>query len=301
MNTHTCPPDHKHADSSTCFKQHDCHCLPCRAANANRADRSRRHRLYGRPSVRVAADPVREHLHTLRGAGIGLRRVSEVAGVSRTTLQSLMNGRGGTGPRAGEHQRTIGRDLADRILAIPADPTAGSDGTSMPALGTRRRLQALVTAGWSVASLARRIDMETKNLWHVLDQETVTVGMHRRITDLHDALATCPPPERTAHERGSVTRARRYAISHGWEPSLAWDDIDNDPAPAPVDDEHTETDELAIDLWIHDPSTPLNPDDWPAAVQRATTAGWSAAIIAEHLGISDRTVTRIRTRTGDAA
>jgi lambda repressor-like predicted transcriptional regulator len=296
---HRCPPEHRHAASSTCYKQHDCRCLPCRAANADRAAQRAKHHAYGRPAPRVPAGPTRTHLAVLSDAGIGMRRVSELTGLSRTTLQTILRGRGGNGPRAREHWKTVGRDVETKILALTPDAETAAPSAMVPATGAHRRVQALVAAGWSVAALAAKVEMETSNLWTVLGQDQITAAMHHRIVQLHDGFATCPPPESTPHERAAATRARRYAAKRGWQPSLAWDDIDHDPAPPAADDDAV--DELAVDLWLEGATGALNRLDWPTAVQRATDLGWTAATIGERLGCTDRTVVRIRAQLSGTA
>lgn len=300
MNAHTCPPEHRHAASTTCYKQHHCRCLPCRAANADRAAKRAKRSAYGRPAPRVPAGPTRAHLILLSDNGIGMRRVSELTGLSRTTLQTILRGRGGTGDRAREQWQTVGREVEAKVLAIQPSPDTAAPAGYVPATGAHRRVQALVAAGWSVASLAAKIEMETSNLWTVLGQDQITAAMHRRIVELHDGFATCPPPESTPQERGSATRARRYAAKHGWQPTLAWDDIDHDPEP-PATDDTDAVDELAVDLWLEGATGTLNRLDWPAAVQRATDLGWTASAIAERLGCTDRTVVRIRAQLNGTA
>jgi hypothetical protein len=94
-------------------------------------------------------------------------------------------------------------------------------------VGTARRLQALVAAGYSQAQIAR--EMSTHESWvsrlvneygHNVNAETVA-----RVKALYDRLAMTPGPS---------DRARRQARARKWAPPLAWDDdeIDN-PAAKP--------------------------------------------------------------------
>jgi hypothetical protein len=89
-----------------------CRCDDCRRANSDYAiARERRLTLasFGcADPLTVDAAEVREHLLFLRDAGVGLRRIASVTGVSRTTLYQL---------RTGESRRVTWR-CADRILGV---------------------------------------------------------------------------------------------------------------------------------------------------------------------------------------
>jgi hypothetical protein len=65
--------------------------------------------------------------------------------------------------------------------------------------------------------------------------EQVTAGRARQVAALYDDLSMTPPPETNQRERIAASRSRNFARQRGWAPPLAWDDIDNDEAPATVD------------------------------------------------------------------
>ena len=82
MRTHTCPPDHKHGLTSTCYVVHLCGCRACMDGNARR--RRDRYRLlaYGRyQDAHQPIEPIRQHLQALVDTGMIPERIAISAGV----------------------------------------------------------------------------------------------------------------------------------------------------------------------------------------------------------------------------
>jgi len=181
-----------------------------------------RQKLYGRwQSSRVPAEPVRAHVEALRASGIGTRRIEELSGVSRSVIQSLVNGRSIYG---NQPSKTISAVNAQRLLAVPEEPASGS---RIDITGTTRRLQALVAIGYTQTDLAARIGITPANstrLFH--SQGRVLASTARRVESIYDRLAMTPGPSE---------RARNHARKHGWAPPLAWDDDDLDNPDATPD------------------------------------------------------------------
>lgn len=205
-----------------------CHCAPCRHANA--AYEAKRSLGY---TTLVDATPTREHIGVLREAGVGLRRITQLTGIARQTLQAIAGGR----PELGRPpSRQVKRDTADRILALdPVNPDLAA-GTPVDATGARRMMQALVCAGWSFPLLAERYGSTARHVWFLTRADRLYVGTVRRIKDLFDELAEhkTTPPETTEQERAAAAKARRYARQQRWAPATAWDeDTINDPAAEP--------------------------------------------------------------------
>lgn len=97
------------------------------------------------------------------------------------------------------------------------------------AIGTHRRIQALVACGWTFSALARHLDRSPYAVRAILSHDRVRLDTARRIIALYDQLWDTPPPNnRTAN------LARNHAARHGWPVPLAWDDdtID-DPTAKP--------------------------------------------------------------------
>lgn len=277
-----------------------CRCRPCRSANTA-AERARnRAKLYGRYGGLVDAEPVRAHVRELQAAGIGLQQIFRVSRVGGGVLTKLMYGTPRPDGTVRPPSRRVTPRVAERILAVTvADlaPSAIVDGT-----GTTRRLQALVTVGWSQSALARALGMSPVNFTRTIRSPRVLASTAAAVRVLYDRLWDTPPAHDTHRERIAYARARSHAAKQGWLPPLAWDDdtID-DPAADPW---HPETayvpaaerplDEIAIQEAMRGRRVHLTPAEKAEAVARMTARGISAAKIAERLGVTPRSVIRRR-------
>ncbi|GIH70290.1 hypothetical protein [Sphaerimonospora thailandensis] len=198
-----------------------CRCPRCTKAHRDYQNMRSRQIAYGQWNPLVDADPVREHLALLADQGIGWRRATRLAGVSRYTVHRLLYGT----PAAGRPPpKRIKPKTAEKLLAVRLDldtlpPSSVIDGTA-----TRRRIQALCVVGWSVAEQARQIGMWPANLNAVLTSKRVGVAVARKVRDLTERLWNQPPPETTRSERKSVSYTRGRAARKGWLPLAAWDD-----------------------------------------------------------------------------
>lgn len=209
-----------------------CHCAECKAANtAYHAAWSRRNleRQWGaRPPALVDAEPARQHVHALMEAGCGYKRVAVLAGVTPGVIAKLLYGarHRGQGPSSRIRPAT-----ERKLLAVKADI---ADGTKVDATGTRRRLQALMSLGWSASELGRRIGVLPSNMHYPLHGEQVTAARARSIRHLYDDLWDQHPVPRNRQHAACITRATSAARRLGWAPPAAWDDdaID-DPAARP--------------------------------------------------------------------
>jgi hypothetical protein len=176
------------------------------------------------------AAPVRRHLRALLDAGLSVRAVHCVTGVDHRELAQLVIGSpaGGAWP----HDR-IPADAAQVILDVPAPAAeANADDTDVvraevPAIGTARRLRALVSLGHPRTHLAARLGWQVVTISTLLstDHPTVPVAVAHRVAALFDELQMQPGP--CEQSRAAATAAR-------WATPLAWDDhaIDN-PAATP--------------------------------------------------------------------
>lgn len=221
------------ADRSVDHRQTKPQCVTCQQQPARtrgmcpacyERDRTRQ-KAYGRwESQHVDAQPVRDHVHTLRNAGISNKRLGELTGVSTNTIQVLMTGRPerGYGPT-----KKVLRRTADRILAVPVPELAfpvASPGRIVPAFGTTRRLQALVANGYSQRELCRRLGWAWQGNATALflgRAEYVVARRAREVADLFIQLQLVP---------GNDARARNRGRANGWPAPLDWDeDTIDDP------------------------------------------------------------------------
>lgn len=222
----------------TAYVVDKCRCRPCTDASAKvQAERSRL-QAYGRyDSGRVDAQPIREHITMLMAYGIGLKRIAALAGVSNATLGKILYGdqTRNMPPRA----RTE-KHVAAGVLAIKPSLDNLGQTVSVDATGTRRRIQALVTIGWSQSRIGERLGMEPSNFNRTIKADMVHAETARKVKALYEELWDQPQTGTDWHTKASASRARNYAKAHGWLPPLAWDDetID-DPATSPAVFEET--------------------------------------------------------------
>lgn len=93
----------------------------------------------------VAVGETRTHLEGLRAAGVGTRRIAELAAVERRTILDILDGR----------RKHIRPETRDRLMAVM--PTALAPGTLVDAGPTLERVEQLVAAGWTRADLGRLV------------------------------------------------------------------------------------------------------------------------------------------------
>jgi hypothetical protein len=172
----------------------------------------------------VDAEPVRQHIAELAAAGIGQRRVAELAGLDRSVLCGLVYGKPGRAPSA-----KVRPETAKAILAVLPSPAALAAESIINGTGTARRVRALCAIGWSLHEQARRVGWSCGNYAPLAGGHPVIAATARLVTVLYDELSMTPAPAGY-----SANRARQFALNRHWAPPLAWDDeaID-DPAAKP--------------------------------------------------------------------
>jgi transcriptional regulator with XRE-family HTH domain len=201
---------------------------PCREDCCRRAKnmaRYRQERLRAAGgSVFTDPAPVAAHVAALRAAGLGPRQIAARAGVGVYTVRRV----------AVQHYVRV--DTAARILAVrPDGPTVAAEANChVSALGSRRRVHALLLAGWTLAQIAREAEVNRHMVEsiHRGDRAVVTVRTAQRISAVTTALWERRPPRRTRAERRNITYSQGLAARYGAVPLAAWDDID-DPADTP--------------------------------------------------------------------
>ena len=295
---------HQHGTRAA-YVQDRCGCGPCTAANTEAERRRSTAIAYGTWRGLVDAAAARAHVQSLREQGLSLKRISELSGVGQGSLNALVYGE----PSRGRPPLTQVRpDTQRRLLAVRFEPAKVAAGRRVDATGTRRRLQALVTLGWSVASLAARSELAPRTLQRALTSTTVTAETARGVDRLYAQLRAEPAAHRTPGEQAAAARAKARAQQAGWRAPLAWDDIDVDPddgdEPAALEqpgDLAARVDVVAVERAMRGERLPLTALERRDAVTRLTSRGLSARCIAELLHTTVRTVTRLRASARDAA
>lgn len=214
------PDSHREHGTRAKYVVEKCRCGPCKQANRQEDNHRARMEAYGRWQPYVDAEPVRQHVKALQAYGLGWKRIAVLAGVSNGAMSKLLYGlpAKGRGPSKGVRPET-----AAKILAVEATPANLGGSTSVDAIGTRRRLQALVAGGWPQAQLARRLVMEPGNFGLLLREERVYAATARAVTALYEELWRADPAAHGVHPQG-ISRARNQARANGWAPVGAWDD-----------------------------------------------------------------------------
>ncbi len=269
---------------------------PLRRGYCHRCDMQRRAKI-GYQCSHVDAEPTRLHIKNLQAAGVGIRRISELAGVDRKRIQVILHGRTdrGTAP-----SRRIAISTSTAIQAVPIPDIAHhvlTGNCRVPAVGTMRRLQSLVAFGYSRTYLAGRLNMQVGNFCRLLNPTTTQINADtaRRVEDLFAELEVTPGPS---------VRARNDGKRKNWKVPMLWDleDLDRPEATPVVDiavgagfcELYQEMRDLGFGHHEIFRRITVKYHDLDDAVGVLTKEGLSAARIAELLGVSDRTVQRRR-------
>lgn len=162
----------------------------------------------------VSSSPVLQHLTRLYAKGYTLQKVASLASIDRTTLQNL----GKWTPAAGVQKR-----IALAILAIPVPDTYYPSERPVDSTGTRRRIQALMAAGWTQETIAEKLNRSPASVHEWMKTRTVRSKTAARVQKLFDQLQLIPGPSK---------RTADYARRAGWARPMEWDDID-DPTETP--------------------------------------------------------------------
>lgn len=189
---------------------------------------------------------------------------------------------------------------------------APTERSTVPIRGTRLRLQALCAIGYSPPELAARLGTSTAIVQRLrsgylssgryADSAHVLLRTHLAVAALYDVLWDTPSTGKHAR------RLRNLAARNGWLPPLALDDdLLDSPTVEEMDHITYEShpnigknqiaefiDEIAVEQAIAGRPVRLTRAEVTDAVRRLTAMGFSAAQIAERVGVTDRTVTRRR-------
>lgn len=215
------------------YKLDYCRCYQCGYAASAYNDNRNRAIAYGTWQPYVDAAPVREHVRALMEFGIGWRRIAELADVPSGVMTKLLYGcqQRNMGPSKQVRPKT-----ATALLGVEPTMANLSPVVSVDATGTRRRVQALVAAGWPMTRIAARLDMRPGNFTATLKRPQVIVRTVRLTQAVYDELWN-QDPRGHGVDNQAYSRAVNHAAARGWAPVGAWDDdtID-DPAAQPWTD-----------------------------------------------------------------
>lgn len=270
------------------YKIDRCRCPDCTAANRDYTARRNRQIAYGRWDPFVDAQPIRDHIATLRAAGIGTRRIADLTGVAIAAVSALTWGRNGR-PRRKVRHRTAAAILAlqpsDGLLA----PAALTDNT-----GTRRRIQALAAIGWPLTRIGERIGMSPENVGALLKRPTVQSRTATKVAAVYRAMAGAVPPDTPA-----TRRCRQAAARKGWHSPAAWSgETIDDPAAEPELDTGDPLADIVDDVLVERVlnlgiAQPVSPANRARAIELGRRRGMPLSAIGLRLRVSHDTVRRL--------
>lgn len=197
-----------HHRNLTCYTDYHCRRPDCVTRYNTHVRAQKQAKADGTWNRYIDAAPVREHLQHLTGHGLTLGRIATVTGVPLQTLCEITGRRYRTSP-----------DHAQAILAVTPDAVTP---TLVDATGTRRRLQALVAAGWPLEHLAPHVGLHPRDISNFTRRARVKAGSAAAVADAYTRLARRKPYRRgiTATQ---AKRARRRAAANRWPTPKYWD------------------------------------------------------------------------------
>ncbi|MFN2607493.1 MAG: hypothetical protein ABR511_06295 [Acidimicrobiales bacterium] len=162
-----------------------CDCDPCKAAKVgyNR----RRRQAIARPDEvwlpYVSAQPARRHLAALSAAGVGLKTVARLSGVSHGALSKIVYGEPGRGRPP---SRRVRPHTLEAILAVRVGDATGKQRVS--AGPTWQLIDELIAAGYTRGQLARALGSTASVPKLQIGRRSVLASTARSVEVLHRAL-----------------------------------------------------------------------------------------------------------------
>jgi transcriptional regulator with XRE-family HTH domain len=164
------------------------------------------------------------------------------------------------------------------------------DSLTVSNLGTKRRIQALVALGWSLAELSRRAGYDRSHLGLIIRRGgPLHASTAQRIASLYEQLSMTLPPQTSKIERIDASRARNLARRNGWVPPLTWNNID-DPNERPhgggdYTSKH-DVDPVVVERVLAGERLRMTAAERTEVVRRARQLGWSFLQIEARTGVT---------------
>lgn len=221
-----------HHRTLTCYTDYGCRRPECVERRREWQRNLRRRQREGQPAL-LDAQPVRTHLLALQTAGISVNAVARAAGLDEWTLRNFLPSPSGKRPR--KHRVTP--DTARKILAVTAEQAIHGyvDGT-----GTRRRIQALVAAGWPMRRLAEHLDINPTYVGDLVrrteSDRPVRSATAAKVAEAYEQLRH-KRPARHGIKAHQIRRMRKLAAERKWPTPKYWAermDVIDDPHFEPM-------------------------------------------------------------------
>lgn len=153
----------------------------------------------------VSSGPAQQRIRDLLDAGWSRHAIGSAAGIAHTTATAVLE------------QGRIRHDTAKAIMSVPVTPPP--ERGHHPEL-TRRRLQALRAAGWTLEELSGHTGIGVGSICSMTRDDYDHRIPDDKATTVHDAY------ERLGG-RGVIRPASIRVQARRWVPPMVWDDIDD--------------------------------------------------------------------------
>ena len=157
-------------------------------------------------------------VQSLYEEGFGIPALADTLGIHERYLGDVLRGR----------MTQVRGTTAHRLQSITRSMVLekANDSFYVPAIGSRRRVEALMCLGWSQAQIDETAEALHGVRLHVnalYRSKSVRANRHRRMAEVYEQLALRPGPS---------AQVKNRSLARGYAPPLAWDDID-DPNEEP--------------------------------------------------------------------
>lgn len=160
--------------------------------------------------------------------------------------------------------------------------------STVPAIGTARRIQALQALGWTQPQIADAAGLSVKSLRNpLLRGNSVYRSTAEAVATAYEWMSETEPSEHTHATRRAARYARTIATKRGWHAPIAWLGVDIDDPDATPDPGWKPARRLKHEL--------VEEFEW------LVSNGESAEQAARHLGVTVAAVDRARLRIEAAA
>lgn len=170
----------------------------------------------------VPSGPIAEYIVALHNYGMSVDAMASVSGVATSIICRLV------WPEGDVTKLRIRRDNAEALMAIRCGDRRIPGNLLVPAVGTRRRVEALARIGWGKKQIGDRLGVTAQAISCCigLRKRGVTAARAHEVADLYSDLSARVGPSRLAE---------RNAEAHGWPAPWQWDGVDiDDPQANPL-------------------------------------------------------------------